>query len=219
VALNAELEWNFVDPDPGSAQTAFQVMLSTSATTSTAPLLDTGKRSLTVNQYLVATTGPDILNYSTPYYWWVRVWDDFGFVSSWHKFDVGNGDILTENNSNVSPQTFTTFKHQMPNAFFDYRPLKPLAYYPVTSTDASYYFDAGNTRHNCTNTTCSWFWSGTNILSNDTPNSSSTVTTFSYGSGAHIKLHVTDPDGYICGTTSPDFFVDLLPNWKENQAQ
>jgi len=221
VALNAELEWNFTDPDPGSAQTAFQLLLSASPTTSSPPLLDTGKRNLSASQYLVATTGPDILNYSTAYYWWVRVWDDFGFVSPWHKFDASSGDKLTENDSNSNPQTFTTYKHQMPNAYFDYKPLKPLAYNPVTSTDASYYYTsaAPNTPVNCAKSSCSWLWSGANVLSDSAPNSSSTVITFSYGNNAHIKLHVTDPDGYVCGTTSADFFVDLLPSWKEKQTQ
>jgi hypothetical protein len=231
VALNSFLRWQFSDPDQGSSQTAFRVIVNTAnSTTTPAPLIDTGKKKLAVNQYNASNTY-GILNYDTLYYWWVKVWDDFGFVSPWKQFDTGNGGTLTDNNArNVSKpgnsKTFITYRHEFPEAKFYWIPSEPLAYYPVTSTLAGFYYDSSNNRLACADNeaNCSSTWTGVNNLTNSATTSSSTVMTFRYGNGAKINLTLENiggpaDDNYVCTSSTPPFFVDLLPVWKEKKAQ
>ncbi len=225
VAREAVLGWT------APSQIAFEVILNNSNSTSS-PLLRK-KISTTDTQFIASNSSSLLLNYDTPYYWWVRVWDDFGFVSPWRKFGASVDDKLTDNsvrNSSIGnpPFTFTTYRHEFPEAKFSWTPALPLAYQPVTSTMAASYYvyssPTASTRLSCDLAHCSSSWSGVNDLSNTATTSSSTVMTFKYGLGAQINLQVQDigqsaDDNYSCVSSSPAFFVDLLPIWKEKQAQ
>jgi hypothetical protein len=227
IALNAFLDWTFADPDTGSAQNAYRVIINTVNST-TSPMFDSSERFSATNQFHASNTY-GILNYKTPYFWWVKVWDNFGFVSHWFQFDTHIAtDTLTDNASGNTAaggtsQTFTTYLHEMPIAYFRHIPATPLAYYPVTSTDVSKYFTTltPSTPVSCTKVACSWNWYGIDVLTNTTPTASSTVMTFSHTSSsvAQVKMHVTDPDSYTCGTSSTGVTVDLLPSWKEKQTK
>ncbi|MDD4902584.1 MAG: hypothetical protein PHE24_05635 [Patescibacteria group bacterium] len=216
LALGVSLQWN----NGGISPTYYNVIVSSSTSTSSPPAFNSGVRVGPVNSFTYAAN-----IYNQHYYWWVKIWDDFGFASAWRQFDITKGDSLTDNvaANGGNPLTFTTYQHEMPIASFTYLPLEPLAYNSVTTTDASEYFasappvDNPYTAKNCNPSNCSWFWSGTNLLSNSTPNSSSTVMVFNYGD-ASMRLRVTDNEGYAC-TSTVDFFSDLLPVWKEKQAQ
>ncbi|MDD5528298.1 MAG: hypothetical protein PHO56_05020 [Patescibacteria group bacterium] len=221
VALNAILGWNL------SNQSAFEVIVNTANSTSTPPPLVDKKISAPITQFVASNTYSVLLNYDTPYYWWLKVWDDFGFVSHWVQFDTAADHILTDNitrnsqKGGVVTQHFTTYLHEFPEAKFSWVPLLPLAYYPVTSTMASYYYNSASPsiRLACDKTHCSSTWTGTNALSNSATTSTTTVMTFKYGAGARINLQVEDNDNYSCVSSSPPFFVDLLPVWKEKKAQ
>jgi hypothetical protein len=224
LALNTVLAWNNTNYNP----TAYQIIFSTNNSTTTSPYYDTGKRSAT-NPVSFAVSSSNVLitgKYDTPFYWFMRVWDDFGFISHWRQFNTASGDTLTDNvarNSTIgNSKTFTTYKHEMPTVHFTYIPTDPLAYYPVTSTVSSYYYTSASPASNaqdCGNTNCSYLWAGSSTLSNLTPTASSTVMTFRYTHGAKIKITVTDLDNYSCSSSTPAFFVDLLPVWKEKKAQ
>jgi hypothetical protein len=222
-ARNAVLRWQFYDQDIGSSQTAYELILNTSNTTTT-PVLDTGKIISSANQVTVNST---YLNYDTAYYWWVRVWDNFGLASRWTQFNTAvSGHTLTDNiarNGAVgNAKTFTPYQHEMPDVSFSWVPLDPLAYYPVTSTDASYYY-TNSARSGppvaCSESACGWYWGGYGVLTNSTPTLPETTMTFDYGPNHYIDLNVTDPEGYRCGASSSLFFIDLLPTWKEKKAE
>jgi hypothetical protein len=226
-ALSANLEWNNI----GYNASAYEIILNTSNTT-TSPAYDTGKRSaINAVSFVVSSTNPAMNGrYDRQVYWWLKVWDDFGFVSNWHQFDTTKGDVVTDNaarniSQSVNPtKTFTTWLHEMPLADFSYIPAVPQAYYPVTTTDISYFFTTSNPNSNqqkCSSTKCTWLWKGSSTISNLTPTASSTVMTFGFTKAASAKINmtVTDPDGYFCSSTTLPFYVDLLPVWREKQAQ
>jgi|WetSurMetagenome_2_1015567.scaffolds.fasta_scaffold01475_10 hypothetical protein len=228
VALNAFLRWQFNNPYVCLSPTAFQVIVNTSNST-TSPLIDTGKRNYSATQYVASNTY-GILQYDKPYYWWVKVWDNFGFVTPWVQFDSATpGHVLTDNsvrNGTIgNSKTFTTYRHEFPEAAFSWVPKEPLTYFPVTSTMISYYYDssAPNAPIACDVSHCSSTWNGVNVFSNSTPTSSSTVMSFFYGPGASINLKVEDigqsaDDDYSCSSSTPNFFVDILPFWLEKKA-
>jgi hypothetical protein len=230
VALDSYLRWTFSDIDSGSIQSAYQVIVNTSNSTSSW-VFNTGVRMSSTNQYHASNTSLK-LNYNTKYYWWVKVWDDFGMGSLWHQFNTSTGDIITDNKlgnyaAGGSNLTFTTYRHEMPNPYFHFIPAQPLAYDSVTTTDAlssipSRYYTTGapasSTSCFKSKNACSWYWFGIYNLTNSAQTSSSTVMTFQYGSGARIETHLTDSDGYGCTTSSNPFFIDLLPSWKEKKA-
>ncbi len=221
-AKGASLNWQFSDQDAGQTQWAYQVILN-SANTTSSPLFDTGK--------VVALGGPSqqivpsaTFAYNTHYYWWVRVWDTFGFVSRWMQFNTGTpGHTLTDNavDNGGNPLTFTTYRREFPEAYFSRIPFKPVAEAAVTSTDRSfYYLDTNDGPYACSTSTCQWSWSSPNALTNSATTSSSTVMTFPYGPNEQIFLKVKDNgvNNYSCVTSSL-FFVDKLPIWTEKKAE
>ncbi|HTW96095.1 MAG TPA: DUF2341 domain-containing protein [Candidatus Methylomirabilis sp.] len=239
IARAAKLKWQFGDSDSGSYQSAYRVIVNASNST-TSPLLDTGKVTKAmggdVQQKIIDSTV--LANYDTPYYWWVKIWDNFGYASKWRQFNTTNGDILTDNkvrNGTVtggSTRTFTTYRHEFPEAKFSHLPSVPLAYYPVTSTLIGFYYtDASrNTPIACIESRCSTTWSGVNVLTNSTPLASTTVMTFKYSHNsnpnlnAKINLLLEDigqaaDDNYYCSSSTNPFFVDQTPIWKEIKAQ
>ncbi|MFA5248012.1 MAG: hypothetical protein WC415_02070 [Patescibacteria group bacterium] len=223
VTNGAVLSWDMEDADePLDAQTAYQVVINTS-NTRVSPLIDTGKRMSSAEQY--ATTS-SLFNYATSYYWWVKVWDSFGFSSDWYQFYTGTGSsTLTDNiasNATLSPEplyTFTTYSNEFPDVSFAWLPLEPLANEVATFTDASFIYrsSAPSTPVACTEALCSWHWSAVGDKIIYTPISSLTGIVFQYGNNS-ASLNVTGPSGYNCTSTN-NFFVDILPTWREAKPE
>jgi hypothetical protein len=227
VVKQASLWWS----NNGITPIAYQVVVNNSNSTSTGSFYDTGRRNISgISSFWVSSSNA-LMTYGAHLYWWVRIWDDFGFRSAWRQFDTAQGDTLTDNASgNASggnSKTFTNFLHEFPKVNFTYTPTNPLAYNPVTSTDASVYYTAalpneGSGHVNCWHNSapfCTYYWNAGKMLSNSATTSSSTVMTFKYSNSALIKLKITDPEGNTCVSSTPGFLVDLLPSWKENKAQ
>jgi hypothetical protein len=221
LALQAFLGWQ----NNSSNVSAYRVIVSPTNNINDGSAYDTGTTTaVNPTQFLLNKSKYAIMNYNLPYYWWVRIIDDFGFISTFRKFDYGlvASDTLTTN-AVGNGTTFITYKHEMPKVLFSYAPPLPLYNNPVTTTDASLSY-VGGVGHSCwTAPRCTWLWSGNaNMLTNSAPTASSTVMTFKYSklsNPAKIFLTVTDSDGYSCSTSTPNFIVDLLPVWKETQAQ
>jgi hypothetical protein len=217
------LTWDMEDADePSDNQSAYQVIINDQNTRNN-PLIDTGKKISPSEQY--ATTS-QLLDYSTSYYWWVRVWDSLGFSSDWQQFYTGAGSsTLTDNiaaNLAESPNpeyTFTTYKNEFPNVVFDYIPSEILANQVATFTDASlvYSDSAPADPVSCSPYLCSWRWSGAEIKEIFGETSSQAAITFGYGNKA-VNLNVTDSSGYSC-TSTVNFFVDTLPAWRETKPE
>ena len=227
VARYASLQWTNNSYTP----MAYEVAFNNTNSTSTGLVYDTGRRLGGGMTSFVASTSNSVMStYGQHVYWWVRVWDDFGFVSHWRQFNTSVGDTLTDNiNGNLSSPnsnlTFTLYNHEFPFVKFSYKPANPLAYNPVTSTDISIYYTNASPNTNPLNcwhshaAYCAYHWSAAGTLTNSATTSSSTVMTFKYYKTAQINDKITDPDGYTCVSSTPGFVVDLLPTWKEKQSQ
>ncbi|MDP2736970.1 MAG: hypothetical protein Q8O59_04310, partial [bacterium] len=124
-ALKAKVGWTFSDPDAGQSEYAYQIIVNTSNSI-VSPLLDTGqctgyltpsancKIDVGVGQFPIDSV--ITLNYDTPYYWWVKVWDS-GIVHKASTLTQYNTSSDTNNNDGA-PLTFTAYKHEMPIASF-----------------------------------------------------------------------------------------------------
>lgn len=228
IARNAILMWQFTDVDAGSSQTAFEVIVSSSTSSSSPSAYHSNKVISPAQQYNLNLFAPNVLRfYDLPYYWWVRVWDNWGIASNWVQFNtLTSGHTLTENNLRNAvigtSKTFTTYSREFPDVNFSYIPAKPIADANVTSTDASFYSTTGSPTAAipCDETNCQWAWGSPNAKTNSTPSASSTVMTFPYGNNMRIDLKVTDngPYNYSCNGFTL-FFVDKLPIWIEKKAQ
>jgi hypothetical protein len=212
------LRWDTQDPDTGASQSAYRVIVNTSNSTSS-PLFDTGRRFSISEQF--STTSP-LIAYGTPYYWWVKVWDNFGLASPWQQFNtVTASSTLTDNiasNTEISVNpllTFTTYGMEFPDVSFTWDPYKPRVDEDVLFTDHSnvYFMGAPSVAVPCTKSSCSWLWTGDGIKTNSAPTASSTTMTMEYGNH-FINDRVIGPGGYACTTTNP-IFIDLLPRWRE----
>ncbi len=217
------LSWDTQDPDQGASQSAYRVIVNTSNSTSS-PLLDTGRRSSNAEQF--STTSP-LIDYGTPYYWWVKVWDNFGLASNWYQFNTATpSSTITDNiasNTEISANqnlTFTTYGMEFPTVSFTWDPYyKPKVDEDILFTDQSniYFMSAPSVAVPCTDSTCSWLWSGDGIKTNSDPTNSTTTMTMEYGNHA-ISDQIVGPGGYTCTTTNP-LFIDLLPKWREIKSQ
>lgn len=223
-ARHAFLDWTFYDNDPGAYQSAYHVIVSEDNSSSTGVIIDTGKVMSNGTQYYIANSS--LLDYNKPYYWFVTVWDDFGFpAKNWTQFDTINGTsthVLTDNiaeNNIISPNpnlTFTTYLREFPDVYFDWSPDNPVKDEEVffNSNTFSYYDILTPTSQlPCTSLTCSLVWDATGLRTIASTTAYSTMMTFSYGLNL-VSLNVTDDIGYSCTTTHP-VNVDLFPDWQE----
>jgi len=222
-AKSATLSWTIKDDDPGSSQSAYRVIVSRTNNISDV-VLDTSKQSGSAEQIAIPANG--VLNYNTPYYWFVKVWDDFGLASDWKQFDTTASGTLTDNidaNNAISSNpnlTFTTYSHEFPVSNFSLSPTNPVVDEPVNYTaNAGYYTDESpSASSTCDGTNCFYRWSGTGFKSGPAnPTTATTSVIFNYSAGEGIntmKLNVTDLSGYSC-TTSKPILTDVLPVWKE----
>ncbi|MBI4779329.1 PKD domain-containing protein, partial [Candidatus Falkowbacteria bacterium] len=222
------LGWIFSDPDSGQGEYAYQIIVNTSNSI-VSPVFDSGQCfgynnptnkcviDIGVGQFQLNSA--ITLNYNTPYYWWVKVWDN----SAAHK-----DSTLAQYNSaqdtpieadDGSPLTFTAYKHEMPDASFIYFPINPSRSEEVRFTDTSkvYLISAPSTPVNCTDALCGWSWSataGATFKDNDIATSSPTIT-FNSAGNSTVTLTVTDSDGYSVSYQEVININTQLPKWKE----
>lgn len=227
-ALKAKLGWTFSDPDLGQSEYAYQIIVNTSNSIIN-PVFDSGQ-CLGYNNptnKCVIDIGVDqfplhsamTLNYNTPYYWWVKVWDN----SATHK-----DSTLAQYNSaqdapleadDGSPLTFTVYRHEMPDVSFIYFPVSPSRGEEIKFTDTSkiYLTSAPTTPVNCTDALCNWTWSataGATFKDNDMATPSPTIT-FNSAGNSTVTLTVTDSDGYSAFYQVVININSQLPKWKE----
>ncbi|MDD5291292.1 MAG: PKD domain-containing protein [Patescibacteria group bacterium] len=188
-AKQAFLRWEFSDPDAGSSQSAYQVIVDDDNNPDS-PIVDTGKTEESASQYLL---GPDDLDYDTTYYWWIRVWDNLNFSSE-----------LTAGPS------FTTYKHELPGVAFAWSPENP-------SKDEGAKFTQSSTSYGGTTIT-DLLWTAPNA-SIDDPATSTPVLIFNSSGNQEVTLKVTDSDGYYCSLTETVNVNVTLPGWKEVKPQ
>lgn len=212
----------------GGVQTAYQVMINTSNTTSS-QVFDSGKQISGSASQLVCP-GPAcafIPAYNTPYYWWVRLWDENDEATEFFQFDTTTNGVLTDNvaaNQATSPNptlTFTTYKHEFPTPYFNWDPLDILV---GTSTyftsNSSYYNSGGGPAQSCAGGGCQFDWTSSDDAIIYTPTNSTTTIIFTNNHSQTVSLKVTDADQYYCSTSSPALTINFaLPLWKEVRAQ
>jgi hypothetical protein len=215
-ALVAKLKWQVSDPDPGSSESAYQIIFNDVDNPNT-PIFDTGKCDFSsvdltkclinpgVNNYPVQLNASSTLAYNHPYYWWVRVWDDYGASSTLAQYDTAaTGD--TDNNDGIS-KTFTTYKHNFPKVDFTWNPVTPSMGENTIFTDTTVVYGGAGIQ--------SRLWTFTNGVP-ATSASTSPVMYFNSQSNNSVNLVVTDTDGYSCGGQKSIANINAcLPFWQE----
>ena len=211
-ALQAFTRWQFSDPDSGSSQSAYEVIVSPNSDFSL-PTVSTGKTAGSANQY---SLGPSQLAYNIPYYWKVRVWDDYDVAADWTQY---NSAADTDNNDGY-PLTFTTYQHEIPDPGFTWFPVNPSKGEDVKFTDASkvYLTGAPSTAVDCDDAKCDWLWTASNAVISDATASTTTIT-FNSAGAQSVKLKVTDNDGYFYEVTKSINASKALPSWRETKAK
>lgn len=223
-ALKAKAGWTFSDPDSGQHEYAYQIIVNTSNSIVN-PVFDSGqclgynnpiskcKIDAGVGQFPVNLAMA--LNYNTPYYWWVKVWDD----NSTHKASaLTQYNTATDtNNNDGAPLTFTTYKHEMPIAGFTHFPDNPSRSEQVkfTNTSKVYLSSAPDTAIDCSSDKCAYLWSATAGASINDAATTTPIITFDTAGNATVTLKVTDADGYYVSTSDTISVNAKLPEWKE----
>jgi hypothetical protein len=234
-ALNAYLDWTFSDPDAGSRESAYQIIVNTQNNTNN-PFFDSGKCVDYDNpsgKCKLAPGGSDhfplqsalsaissSLSYNTSYYWWIYVWDQYDVVSELTQYD-STEDTPLEADDHVN-KTFTTFKHQFPLVNATWFPLNPSQGEKVKFTDQSqrYFSAAPQTAVACNPSICQWNWTVPGDASVENPTASSTNIIFNGAGAKTVTLRVTDltDTGSTPYYSERTFNIDVntkLPKWKE----
>jgi len=215
-ANQAILKWN----RRSGTQTGYQVIVSTANSTSTGVVYNSGQISNTATQASVSS-----LAYDTPYYWFLKLWDDTGTSTAWRQFNTsGTKDWISDNyarNLQIgNAKTFTTYKHEFPRPLFTWSPTEITIATTSNSflSNSSYYNDS-NTPQSCSIGLCALTWStsdpGATILSTTT---ASTSIIFLKATSTTVTLTSTDNDIYTCSTSTVLNVNYALPLWKEVKA-
>lgn len=211
-ALNAILRWTFSDPDAGSSQSAYRVVVNTSNNPIGA-FYDTGKLVGAANQ--VALNSSDGLSWGTAYYWWAEVWDDKDTSSGLIQY---NSPTDTDNNDG-NLLTFTTYLHEFPDVYFIWLPLNPSQGEDVNFFDATkvYLTGAPTTPVDADATNvASWEWTFNNGNPATATVQNPTAQFLSSGN-TDVSLKVTDNDGYYSSTSTAVNANLKLPSWIERK--
>ncbi len=215
-AKTAVLKWN----RRSGTQSAYQVIVSTANSTTTGKIFDSNQVNNSATQVSL-----NLPNYDTPYYWFLRLWDDEGTPTAWRQFNTVNGDWISDNfvrnsqKNTIDPnKTFTSYKHEFPKPLFTWSPEQIIIATTSNSfvSNASYYNDS-NTLQPCTGSICSFLWTVTEPSINDilTPTLASTSIEFSRATSTVVTLSVTDDAVYTCSTSTILNVNYALPLWKE----
>ena len=224
-ALNAKLGWTFNDPDADASESAYQIIVNTVNNINN-PVLDSGKclgyNNPSANCKIDAGVGlfplssAMTLNYNTAYYWWVKVWDNHDAVSELTQYNTAS-DYPAEADDGAA-KTFTTYRHEMPDADFTFFPTAPSLDEEVKFYDNSkvYLDGAPSTPVVCASAICAWSWSATGAQFKDSDTSTSTPTiTFTSAGNSTVTLTVTDNQGYQNSKSQVININASLPKWKE----
>jgi hypothetical protein len=158
------------------------------------------------------------LDYDTPYYWWVKVWDSYGASSGWVQYD----SPTDTDNDDGDDLTFTTYAHEFPDPYFSWFILDPSQGEQVLFSDlnSGYYTGDFSTRQPCADSTCGWLWSTStpiDVVIGDETSSSTIITFNTKDPNQEIIMTLTEntPEGYYCSTSTIINPNVPLPTWKE----
>lgn len=225
-ALNVVFKWKLIS----GLQTHFEIKMSAENNVDTA--ISSGKifssnKQLTCPGASCIPVLYNLLDYNTPYYWWLKLYDDDNDQQTdWIQFNHQEGGIgvLTDNKGvNLSNLTFTTYRHEFPSPFFDWSPQSIIA---GTSTDfwvtdsSGYYTESKpNEMFSCYGDDCGalFNWTSNSHAYIDSPSTATTSIIFNrITSGQTITLKMTDPTGYYCSITESMGMINYnLPLWRE----
>jgi hypothetical protein len=181
------------------------------------------------SQYIIPNTDPGCpaLDYNTHYYWWIRLFDAEGEATEWYQYGVddghlGSGDEATDGNPDSDIRTFTTYAHEFPTPYFTWEPYEVLVGTTTEFTSDSYYYDsaAPAVPLGCSTSTCSYLWTTDDVsatISDDTAPTTSII--FFQATGTVVNLSTTDPDSYVCSTSTTVNINYDLPLWREIKAE
>lgn len=214
-AKNAVLKWN----RRSGVQTGYQVIVSTANSTTTGVVYNSNQINTAATQVSLA-----LPSYDTPYYWFLRLWDDASSPTPWRQFNTDNNDWISDNYDrnlakSVDPKkTFTSYKHEFPLPTFTWTPEDIVIGTSSNSfISSSQYYNDSNTLQFCTGATCSFLWTVTdpdvNTISN--PTLASTSIMFAKATNTIITLFSTDDDIYTCSTSTALDINYALPLWRE----
>ncbi len=226
-ALKAVLKWYL----KSGQQTAYEVVVNDSDSLSTSTAICwsdkvTGPTGASARQYIVPNlTCPDVLNYNTNYYWWLRLYDENDAPTEWYQFGSGLEGLISEvtDGSPDTSETFKTYKHEFPSPYFSWSPFDVLVgTTTLFDSAASRYYTAAQpaTPQVCSSSTCAYLWTTTDlgaIISN--PSEGTTSIIFKQATGTSITLELTDTDTYVCSTSTTLYINYDLPLWREIKAQ
>lgn len=212
----AALTWN----RRSGQQSAYQVVVSTSNSTSTSDVILNVTASSSANQHNI-----NGLNRNTVYYWFLRLWDADGVATPWRQFDTISAlsikDILTDNNvwnaTRGNSKTFTTYKHDFPLPLFTYSPSPVIIATSTYFTSNSSYYNDSDTLQPCPGVTpCTYEWSvvGDNDAVITTPTSIMPDIVFARAATSTVWLKVIN-DSFSCSTSTSFKATYNLPIWKE----
>jgi hypothetical protein len=158
------------------------------------------------------------LSYGTNYYWWLRVYSLVQGVytpSDWYQFGVGV-DSVDNSYNNFVPRTFLTYRHAFPTPYFTWSPFEvKIGSSTEFTSNSSYYTYPGNVQNSC-NGTCSYLWTTTDTEADiSNPTNATTSIIFVTATSTAINLRVTDPDNYVCSTSTVLNINYGLPIWRE----
>ena len=224
-ALKAKLGWTFSDQDAGQSEYAYQIIVDDDNDPAD-PLFDSGqcfgynnptskcKINTGVGQFPINSSDMT-LNYDTPYYWWVKVWDS-GVAHKDSGFTQYNSATDTNNNDSV-PLTFTTYKHEMPISSFTHFPDNPSRKEQVKFTNTSQVYLSSDPNHaiSCSSDQCTYLWTVTAGASINDSATTSPIIIFNSAGNSTVTLKVTDNDGYYISSSQKINVNAQLPKWKE----
>ena len=223
-ALRAVLRWEKLS----GIQSAFEVVVNDSPSFSTSTndyVCWSGKKnSPETFQYVISNSNPDCggrLQYGTPYYWWVRGYDETDMATDWVQYRT-NSVTDTDQNLDANQFTFQTFKHEFPNPFFSWSPLDIYTSTTTTFTSDSLVYENANPTLavSCEPGRCNYLWETDDlgaVIHN--PNSYETGINFFTATNTSVTLTVTDFEGYYCSASSMLRINYDLPIWREVKAQ
>ena len=201
---NPALSWNYSDPD-GNPQGAYQIQIDNDSAFSAPITINITADPSSSNTYQPSGT---TLNWSTRYYWRVKVKDNQGAWSNW-----------------CSPNcSFDTPVHAYPSVGFSWAPTKVSANDSVFFSDTSTCYDDNINGSDCSsvanggNDSFSWNFDTTNlgqVLPFETSILENPKVSFSNPGDWQIELKITDKDGFMCPKIQSVRVSWPLPKWDE----
>ncbi|MBI4708907.1 MAG: PKD domain-containing protein [Candidatus Portnoybacteria bacterium] len=184
------------DYSGASAQSKFKIQADTSQSFDTAALVDIEYSSVNENTSILAQSNPlpgsDALNYSTTYYWRIKVWDnaDPALESEWFQY----------------PGTFIT-DPQYPIVDFTWSPEKPIINESAT-------FNSGGTSFPAGPAPSPWLWDFPDDIPDSTDPNPAVTFTVKNPSTKDVTLSATDSNDHTCSVTK-QVRTKAKPKWRE----